>query len=79
MFSNKLDVGNVYVFKVEIIIITFKFYSSRITKKKIQIFDPKILASFLLFTFLLEFALFFPNFPPLRIAKLRKFETKNIC
>ncbi len=35
MFSNKFDVGNVYVFKVEIIIITFKFYLSRVTKKKI--------------------------------------------
>jgi hypothetical protein len=34
MFSNKFDVGIVYVFKVEIIIITFKFYSLGITKKK---------------------------------------------
>jgi hypothetical protein len=30
-----------------------------------------------LFTFFLEFALFFPFFSPIRIAKLRKFETKK--
>jgi hypothetical protein len=58
MFSNKFDVEIVYVFKVGIIRIIFKFLL--ITSNFIfQIYDPKFLASFLLFTFFLEFALFF--------------------
>jgi len=61
MFSNKFDVEIVYVFKVGIIRIILKFLL--ITSNFIfQIYDPNFLASCLLFTFFLEFALLFSFF-----------------
>jgi hypothetical protein len=61
MFSNKFDVEIVYVFKVGIIKITFNFLLMGVTTF-FSNFDPNFLASFLLFTFFLEFSLFFPFF-----------------
>ncbi len=78
MFSNKLDVGIVYVFKVGIMRINLKILLIRSNIIFFKFSIPIFLASFLLFTFILEFALIFPIFSPTRIAKLRKFETKNM-
>jgi len=43
-----------------------------------QIFDPKFLASFLLFTIFLEFVLFFQKKFPTRIGMLKKIEIEKM-
>jgi hypothetical protein len=73
MFSNKFDVGIVYVFEVGIIVINFKFLL--IKTFFFQVFDPKFLASFCCLHFPLNLHYFFPT----KFAKVRKFETKNTC
>jgi len=52
------------------------FFSLRVTFF-FQFFDFNFLAIFF-FTFLFEFALFFPFFPK-KIAKLKKFKTEKLC
>jgi len=65
----------VYAFKVGIIKITFKYIYIHWGLHFLQTFDPKILASSLLFTNFLEFIYFF-IFSPTKIGKLKKFEIK---
>ncbi len=77
-FSNKFDVGIVYVLNIGITIISFKLLFIRnffnalkfVILIFLQLFCP--LRFFLICTI---FSIFFP----IKIAKLRKFETKQIC
>jgi hypothetical protein len=62
MFSNELDVEIVCVFQVGIIITNFQFLFIKSNIFFFQIFDPNVLAHFMLFTFFLEFALLFSFF-----------------
>jgi hypothetical protein len=77
MFSNQFDVGIVYVFKVGMIWITFKklFISNNIFFFKFFILN--FLQAFYYLHFSLNLQYFFCFF--LRLAKLRKFETKKRC
>jgi hypothetical protein len=70
MFSNKFDVGIVYVFKVGIIRIILKILLIR-SSFFFQIYNPKFLASFLLFSFFLEFTFFFPFFSQQDLQSLK--------
>jgi hypothetical protein len=63
MFSNKFDVGIVYVFKVGIIRITFKFLLTRNNILFIKFLIPIFWQVFCCLHFSLNFELFFPYFP----------------
>jgi len=73
-FSNKIDVGIVYVFNVGIFLIIFKFLLVRNSLFFFQIWDLNFLTILFCCVIFFEFALF--SFP-IRIAKLGKFETKQ--
>jgi hypothetical protein len=62
MFSNEFDVEIVRVFQVGIIITNFQFLYIKSNNFFFQIFYPNVLTHFMLFTFFLEFALFFSFF-----------------
>jgi hypothetical protein len=64
MFSNKFVAGFFFVCKVGFNKIIAKFLSIKGNFLFLKHFDPKILASFELFTFSLEFSVFLPFFPP---------------
>ncbi len=76
MFSNKFDVGIVYVFKVEIIRITFKFLLIRSNICFFKFLIPICFHFFFVYIFI-EFPHFFSIFFPRTIVKLRKFKTKK--
>jgi hypothetical protein len=77
MFSNKFDVGIVYVFKVELFLKII--YSLGVTFKHLfSIFYPIFWAMFLLFTFFLEFALFFVFYPNNNCQVKKNRNKKNV-
>jgi hypothetical protein len=76
MFLNKFDIGIIYGFKVEIIIIISKNLFSSSSPFFFQICYFKILVKLSLFVIFFEFALFF-HFSQKIITKLGKFATKK--
>jgi hypothetical protein len=79
MFSNKFDVGFVYVFKFGFDKIIFNFLLIKSNLFLFINFDPNFLASFFIVDIFFLNLYYFCHISPNKIAKLGKFETKKMC